>query len=61
MKTYHKPMAWEEVCWTELVPDTDNEGGICEDDNETLGSIKGENFLDYLKNYLLFKYDVPCI
>jgi hypothetical protein len=61
MKTDHKSMAWEEVCWTELVPDRDNEGGICEDGNEPLVSIKGGKFLGYRKKYLLFKDDVPCI
>ena len=61
MKTDHKSMAWEGVRWTELAPDRDKQGGFCECGNETLGSIKDGKFLDYLKNYKLFKDFVPRI
>jgi hypothetical protein len=39
------------VGWTELALDRDKAWDFCEGGNETLGSIKGGKFLDYLKNY----------
>jgi hypothetical protein len=35
--------------------------GLCGHDNETSVSIEGQEFLDYLNNYYLFKKDfAPC-
>jgi len=39
------------VDWIHLAQDRDQVAGSCKHGNESLGSIKGREFFDYLNNY----------